>query len=91
MELYGKVLGTVGLGRIGREVTKRVNAFGMKPIAFDPYITAEAAEKMGVRLVDRETLFQESDYISVHTHLNAETYHSIGDAEFELMKPTSRL
>ena len=91
VELYGKVLGTVGLGRIGREVTKRVNAFGMKSIAFDPYITAEAAEKMGVRLVDRETLFQESDYISVHTHLNAETYHSIGDAEFQLMKPTSRL
>ncbi len=91
VELYGKVLGTVGLGRIGREVTKRVNAFGMQSIAFDPYITAEAAEKMGVRLVDRETLFQESDYISVHTHLNAETYHSIGDAEFQLMKPTSRL
>ncbi len=91
VELYGKILGTVGLGRIGREVMKRVNAFGMQSIAFDPYITAGAAEKMGVRLVDRETLFRESDYISVHTHLNAETYHSIGDAEFQMMKPTSRL
>ena len=46
---------------------------------------------MGIRLVDRETLFRESDYISVHTHLNAETYHSIGTAEFALMKPSCRL
>lgn len=91
VELYGKVFGTVGLGRIGREVTKRINAFGMQRIAFDPYISAKAAENMGVRLVDRETLFRESDFISVHTHLNAETYHSIGEAEFQMMKPTSRL
>ncbi len=91
VELYGKVFGTVGLGRIGREVTKRAHAFGMQLIAFDPYISANAANKMGVRLVDRETLFRESDYISVHTHLNAETYHSIGETEFQLMKPTGRL
>lgn len=91
VELYGKVFGTVGLGRIGREVTKRALAFGMELIAFDPYISANAADKMGVRLVDRETLFQESDYISIHTHLNAETYHSIGETEFQLMKPTGRL
>jgi D-3-phosphoglycerate dehydrogenase len=91
VELYGKVFGTVGLGRIGREVTKRALAFGMELIAFDPYISANAADKLGVRLVDRETLFCESDYISVHTHLNAETYHSIGETEFQLMKPTGRL
>ncbi len=91
VELYGKVFGTVGLGRIGREVTKRALAFGMELIAFDPYISANAADKLGVRLVDRETLFSESDYISVHTHLNAETYHSIGETEFQLMKPTGRL
>ena len=63
----------------------------MQVIAYDPYISASAAEKIGIRLVDRETLFQESDYISVHTHLNAETYHSVGDAEFALMKPSCRL
>ncbi len=91
VELYGKVFGTVGLGRIGREVTKRAHAFGVQLIAFDPYISANAADKMGVRLVDRETLFRESDYISIHTHLNAETYHSIGETEFQLMKPTGRL
>ena len=91
VELYGKVFGTVGLGRIGREVARRVQAFEMQVIAYDPYISANAAEKMGIRLVDRETLFQESDYISVHTHLNAETYHSIGESEFALMKPGCRL
>ena len=91
VELYGKTFGAIGLGRIGREVTKRVQAFGMQVIAYDPYISANAAETIGIRLVDRDTLFQESDYISVHTHLNAETYHSIGTPEFALMKPSCRL
>ena len=91
VELYGKVFGTVGLGRIGREVARRVQAFEMKVIAYDPYISASAAEKIGIQLVDRETLFRLSDYISVHTHLNAETYHSIGASEFALMKPSCRL
>ena len=91
VELYGKVFGTVGLGRIGREVARRVQAFEMRVIAYDPYISASAAEKIGIQLVDRETLFRISDYISVHTHLNAETYHSIGASEFALMKPSGRL
>ena len=91
VELYGKVFGTIGLGRIGREVAKRAQAFGMQLIAFDPFISANAADNLGVRLVDRETLFKESDYISIHTILDGETYHSIGETEFQLMKPTSRL
>ena len=91
VELYGKVFGTVGHGRIGREVTKRALAFGMQLITFDPFISPNAAEKSGVRLVDRETLFRESDYISVHTVLTPETYHSIGETELNLMKPTARL
>ena len=91
VELYGKIFGTIGLGRIGREVAKRAQAFGMQLIAYDPFITPNAAERIGVRLVDRETLFKESDFISIHTILDAETYHSIGTAEFELMKPTGRL
>ena len=91
VELYRKVFGTIGLGRIGREVARRTQAFEMQVIAYDPYISASAAEKIGIRLVDRATLFQESDYISIHTHLNAETYHSIGASEFALMKPSCRL
>lgn len=91
VELYRKVFGTIGLGRIGQEVARRAQAFEMQVIAYDPYISANAAEKIGIRLVDRATLFQESDYISIHTHLNAETYHSIGASEFALMKPSCRL
>ncbi len=91
VELYGKVFGTVGLGRVGREVTKRAHAFGMQLIAYDPHISANAAETLGVRLVDRQTLFRESDYISIHTILNADTYHSIGETELQLMKPSGRL
>ncbi len=91
VELYGKVFGTVGLGRVGREVTRRAHAFGMQLIAYDPHISANAADELGVRLVDRQTLFRESDYISIHTILNADTYHSIGEAEFQLMKPSGRL
>ena len=91
VELYRKIFGSIGLGRIGREVAERAQAFGMQVIAYDPYISANAAERIGIRLVDRETLFQEADYISVHTHLNAETYHSIGASEFALMKSSCRL
>ena len=91
VELYGKVFGSIGLGRIGREVTRRAQAFKMQVIAYDPYVSANAAEKIGVRLVDKETLFQEADYISVHTQLTAETYHIVGESEFALMKPTCRL
>lgn len=91
VELYGKVFGSVGLGKIGREVVKRAHAFDMQLIAFDPYISSNAADKMGVRIVDRETLLRESDYITIHAPLNAETYHSIGETEFQLMKPTARL
>lgn len=91
VELYGKVFGTVGLGRVGREVIKRAHAFGMQLIAYDPHISANAADQLGVRLVDRQTLFRESDYISIHTILNADTYHSIGEAELQLMKPSGRL
>ena len=91
VELYGKVLGVMGLGRIGSEVIRRAQAFGMETIAFDPYITSGAAEKQGIRLVKRDNLFEEADYISVHIPLTPETYHSIGEREFSLMKSECRL
>ena len=91
VELYGKVLGVIGVGRIGSEVARRAQAFGMETIAFDPYISAEAAEKQGLRLVKREELFEQADYISIHIPLSQETYHSISDDEFALMKPEARL
>ncbi|MCZ6680436.1 MAG: phosphoglycerate dehydrogenase [Candidatus Poribacteria bacterium] len=91
VELYGKTLGIIGLGRIGAQVAHRAQAFEMEIIAYDPYISAEAAEKLGVHLVKREDLFKRADYISLHTLLSPETYYSISDAELALMKPECRL
>ena len=91
VELYGKTFGVMGLGKIGAEVLQRAQAFGMKTIAYDPYVTLDAAEKSGIHLVKREELFREADYISIHTPVSSETYHSISDEEFAMMKPSCRI
>lgn len=91
VELYGKVLGVIGLGRIGTEVIRRAKVFGMQTIGFDPYISDSAAQKMGIHLVKREDLFRRADYICIHVPFSPETHHSIGDYEFSLMKPGCRL
>jgi D-3-phosphoglycerate dehydrogenase len=91
VELYGKTFGVMGLGKIGAEVLHRAQAFGMKTIAYDPYVSLDAAEKSGIHLVKREELFKEADYISIHTPVGPETYHSISDEEFAMMKPSCRI
>jgi D-3-phosphoglycerate dehydrogenase len=91
VELHGKTLGIIGLGRIGRDVAKRAVSFGMKVISFDPYISAELAQNLEIELVDLETLLKSSDYITVHTALTDETQNLISDKEFALMKPTARV
>ncbi len=78
IELYEKTVGIVGLGRIGVLVAQRLSAFGMKVIAFDPYVQAGRAAQMGVRLVDLDTLLAESDFMSVHLPKTAETVGLIG-------------
>ena len=90
-ELYHKIFGVIGLGRIGTEVVKRIQTFGMEIIAFDPYISSNAAEKLGIQLVSRDKLIQQADYISLHLPLTNETYHSISYREFSMMKPCCRL
>ncbi|MDP2912493.1 MAG: phosphoglycerate dehydrogenase, partial [Candidatus Omnitrophota bacterium] len=85
-ELYGKVLGIFGLGRIGAEVAKRALSFEMKVIAYDPYLSADKAKVLGIELADMKTILKESDYITVHTPLTDETKHMIADKEFALMK-----
>jgi D-3-phosphoglycerate dehydrogenase len=72
-ELHGKTLGIVGLGKIGKEVAIRAQAFGMRIIGSDPVITAEAAERMGIELVDVDAIIARSDFITVHTPLVAGT------------------
>lgn len=91
VEVYGKTLGIVGLGRIGTEVAKRALSFGMKIIAYDPYLSREKAEELGIELVELKELFKRSDYITVHAPLTEETRHIISDKEFDLMKKGVRI
>lgn len=91
VELYGKTLGIVGLGRIGTEVAKRAIAFGMKVMAYDPYLSAEKAKDLGIESADKDTVLKKSDYITVHTPLTEETRHMISDAQFEIMRKGVRI
>src|SRR3989338_3108860 len=91
VELYGKTLGVVGLGRIGAEVAKRALSFEMRILAYDPYLSADKAKDLGIELVDLKTLLKESDYITVHTPLTDETRHMMSDKEFAIMKKGARI
>ena len=91
VELYGKTLGIVGFGRIGSEVAKRALSFGMKILAYDPFLSAEVAESIGVEIAELKKVLQEADYITVHTPLTDETRHMISDKEFALMKKGVRV
>ncbi|HET8663126.1 MAG TPA: phosphoglycerate dehydrogenase [Nocardioides sp.] len=88
IELYEKTLGIIGLGRIGVLVAQRLTAFGMNVIAYDPYVQAGRAAQMGVRLVDLDTLLEESDFISVHLPKTPETIGLVGDEQLAKVKPT---
>ncbi|CUR56525.1 D-3-phosphoglycerate dehydrogenase [metagenome] len=88
IELYEKTVGIVGLGRIGVLVAQRLSAFGMKVIAYDPYVQAGRAAQMGVRLVDLDTLLEESDFMSVHLPKTTETAGLIGVEQLQRVKPS---
>lgn len=80
LELNGRTLGIVGLGRIGTEVARRARAFEMKVIAFDPYVSDERFSALGVGRRTLEEIFQEADFVTLHTALQAET-RSLVNAE----------
>lgn len=90
-ELYDKTLGVAGLGRIGGEVAKRAQAFGMKVIAYDPFLRAEKALQMGIEVVTLDDLFRRSDFITLHMPLTAENRNMIGEKEIAKMKKTVRI
>src|SRR6266480_2409145 len=84
-ELRGKTLGVVGLGSIGREVVRRARPFEMRIIGSDPYINPRTAQDLGVELVDLQTLYAESDYITLHVALTTETHQMIADSALSRM------
>jgi D-3-phosphoglycerate dehydrogenase len=90
-QLQGKILGIVGLGRIGRALAKRAMALEMIVIATDPFISPEKALQLGVNLVPLEKLLQISDFVSIHVPLTHQTSKMIGWRELCLMKPTAYL
>ncbi|RKD25671.1 phosphoglycerate dehydrogenase [Ammoniphilus oxalaticus] len=91
VELNQKVLGIIGLGRIGAEIAKRAKAFNMQVVAYDPFLTEERAKNLGVQAATIDELVRQSDFITVHTPLTKETRHLISSREFELMKQGARI
>jgi D-3-phosphoglycerate dehydrogenase len=91
VEIYNKILGIVGLGRIGSELARRALSFDMKVLAYDPFLSRKAADSIGVEIVELKDLLERSDYISVHTPLTEETRHMISDAQFAVMKKGVRI
>ncbi len=91
VEIYDKVLGIIGLGRIGSEVAKRCQAFGMRILAYDPYISEEKAKALGVKLTTLDEILKNADFITIHTPLTKETQNLIGAKEFEKMKKGVRI
>jgi phosphoglycerate dehydrogenase-like enzyme len=91
-ELRDRTLGVIGLGGIARKLLALLANWGMNPpIAFDPFIGAAAAEKLGVRLVDLDELMRTSDFVSIHCPLTEKTRGLVGRREIGLMKPGSYL
>ncbi|WP_409465769.1 D-2-hydroxyacid dehydrogenase family protein [Amycolatopsis sp. GA6-003] len=91
MALRGKTLGLLGLGRLGSEVARIGQAFGMEPIAWSQNLTPERAAEHGVTAVSKEDLFARADVLSVHLVLSERTRGLVGAAEFAAMKPTALL
>ena len=90
-ELQGKTLGIIGLGKIGMAVAERMRAFGMNVIAFDPVVQPKVAEERGIESVSLETLYAESDFITVHTPLNSATKGLLNADTFAKCKPGVRV
>ena len=90
-ELFGKTFGIVGVGRIGRELVQRVSALGMRVLAHHPRPSARSLADLPLTLVDLGTLLEESDVVSLHVPLNAQTRNLIGALELASMKPTAIL
>jgi phosphoglycerate dehydrogenase-like enzyme len=91
-ELRDRTLGVVGMGGIGRALVELLRGFGMnEPLAFDPFLDPQIAQRMGVKLVSLEDLMAQADFVSIHCPLNEKTRNLIGARELALMKPGAYL
>ena len=91
IELYGKTLGVVGLGRIGKAVAKRALAFEMRVICYDPGVSPDEIQKLGMANATLEEIIKESDFITIHTPLTEKTKGMIGEEQFKYMKKNCRI
>ena len=94
VELHGKVLGIIGLGKICKEVTQRAQAFGMRVIASDPFVTATQAQQLGVTLRSKDEVLQRADFVTLHATLTNDergTRRLLGFRELRLFKPGAYL
>ncbi|MDR1801061.1 MAG: phosphoglycerate dehydrogenase [Lachnospiraceae bacterium] len=90
-DIYGKKLGILGLGAVGKGLAKRAGGFEMEILAYDVYWDDDFAKERGIKYAEPEKIYKECDFISVHMPLTKETQNWIGDKEFQLMKPTAIL
>lgn len=85
--LRGRTMGVVSLGKIGQAIAARAQVFGVKVIAYDPFLPADIATSLGVELVSKTDLLARSDYVLMQAPMTSDTRHFLSDAEFALMKP----
>ncbi|MEM3547285.1 MAG: phosphoglycerate dehydrogenase [Candidatus Bathyarchaeia archaeon] len=90
-DLKGRTLGIIGLGSIGSRVAEIAKTFGMRILAYDPFVDRSKADRLGVELTSLEAVLKESDFVSIHASLTSETRGLIGERELRLMKPTAFL
>ena len=91
VELHGKTLGVVGLGRVGALVAQRAAAFGMRLVAYDPYVAPDMARRMGVELMDLAELASQSDFLTIHLPKTPETVGLVGKELLAKAKPGIRI
>jgi D-3-phosphoglycerate dehydrogenase len=90
-EVRGKTLGIVGLGNVGSAVARRARGFEMNLIGYDPFVSQDHAKNLQIEIVSLERLYKESDFITLHIPLTAQTKEMIGEKELAMMKPTARI
>lgn len=86
-DMYGKTVGVIGMGRIAKELVKILRGFGMNILAYDKYPDTKFADEHGVKMVDLQELYEQSDIISLHCPLTRETLHMIDKDAIDIMKP----